>query len=82
MKRFLGFDKTPPACGKSFWAANKFKSELPTDLEIESIPMEGLSSLAEDIHAKTQETSQNTDLDMREFLGIDKALQSICRVNS
>ena len=53
------------------------KSELPTDLEMESIPLEKLSSLIEGIHVKTREASQNTDLDMREFLGIDKALQSI-----
>ena len=33
--------------------------------------------MVEDIHVKTGEASQNTDLDMREFLGIDKALQSI-----
>ena len=44
---------------------------------MESIPMEEPSSLVEDIDAKTREASQNTDLDMREFLGIDKALQSI-----
>ena len=36
-----------------------------------------LSSLVEDIHVKTREASQNTDLDMRQFLGIDKALQGI-----
>ena len=36
-----------------------------------------LSSLVEDIHVKTQEASQNTDLDMREFSGIDKFLQGI-----
>ena len=42
-----------------------------------SLLLEKLSSLAKDIHIKTQEASQNTDLDMREFLGIDKALQSI-----
>ena len=35
-----------------------------------------VSSLVEDIHIKTQEASQ-LQLDMREFLGIDKALQSI-----
>ena len=62
---------------KSFNAATKLKSELPTDIEMEIIPLEKLSSLAEDIHIKTQEASQNTDLDMREFLGIDKSLQSI-----
>ena len=44
---------------------------------MESIPLEDLSSLVEDIHVKTREASQNTDLDMREFLGIDRALQSI-----
>ena len=44
---------------------------------MESIPLQELSSLIEDIHAKTQEASQNTDLDMPEFLEIDKVLQSI-----
>ena len=44
---------------------------------MESIPLEDLSSLVENIHIKTREASQNTDLDMREFLAIDKALQSI-----
>ena len=39
--------------------------------------MEELSFLVEDIHVKTRQASQNTDLDMRELLGIDKALQSI-----
>ena len=44
---------------------------------MESIPLEELSSLAEDIDVKTWEASQNNDPDMREFLGIDKSLQSI-----
>ena len=34
-------------------------------------------SLEEDIHIKTREASQNTNLDMWGFLEIDKALQSI-----
>ena len=58
-------------------AATKLSRELPTDIEMESIPLMKLSSLVEDIHAKTSEASQNTDLDMQEFLGIDKALQTI-----
>ena len=33
--------------------------------------------MAEDIHVKTREASQNTSLDIEEFLGINKALQSI-----
>ena len=44
---------------------------------MESIPLKDLLSLVEDIYAKTREASQTTDFDMREFLGIDKALQSI-----
>ena len=62
---------------RSFKAVTKIRRELPTDIQIESIPLGELSSLVENIHVKTRETSQNTDLDMREFLGIDKALQSI-----
>ena len=41
------------------------------------MPLKELLFLAEDIHAKTREALQNTDLDMREFLGIGKVLQSI-----
>ena len=77
MKNILGIDKTPPALERSLKAATKLKCDLPTYLEMESIPPEELSSLVEDIHTKMREASQNTDLDMREFLGIDKALQSI-----
>ena len=44
---------------------------------MESIPFMELSSLAEDIHVKTQEASQNTELHMLEFSGIDKVLQTI-----
>ena len=62
---------------RSFKVATKIRRELPTDIEIESIHLGKLSPLVENIHVKTRETSQNTDLDMREFLGIDKALQSI-----
>ena len=77
IKTFLGLDKTLPELERSFKAATKLKGELPTDLEMESIPPEDLSFLVEDIHVKTREASQNTDLDMREFFGLDKDLQSI-----
>ena len=33
--------------------------------------------MVKNIHIKTREASQNTNLEMREFLGIDKALQGI-----
>ena len=77
MKSVLSLDETPSALERPVKAATKLKSELPTDLQMESMPLGELSSLAEEIHVKTQEASQNTDLDVREFLGIDKALQSI-----
>ena len=44
---------------------------------MEGIPLEVLSSLVEDIHVKSRGASQNTDLDMQEFLGFDKAWQSV-----
>ena len=77
IKKILGIDKTPPALERSFKTATKLKVELPTDLDMESIPLEELSSLVENIYVKMREASQNTDLGMQEFLGIDKALQSI-----
>ena len=40
MKNFLGVDKTPPALERFFRVATKFSRELPTDLEMESIPLE------------------------------------------
>ena len=71
------FGATPHSLERLISAASKLKCELPTDLQMESIPLEELSSLVEDTHVKTREASQNTDLDMWAFLGIDKTLQSI-----
>ena len=77
MKSVLSLDKTSSALERLIDAATKVKGKLPTDLEMESIALKELSSLAEEIHVKKREAWQNTDLDMREFLEIDKALQSI-----
>ena len=77
MKNVLSLDETPSALERSVKAASKLKSELPTDLQMKIIPLKELSSLAEEIHVKTREASQQTTLDMREFSAIDKALQSI-----
>ena len=60
-----------------FKAATKLRPELPAGIEMEIIPLEESLSLVENIHVKTREASQNPDLDMRGFLGIDKVLQSI-----
>ena len=44
--------------------------EIPKGIEMESMGLMELSSLAEDINVKTREASQNTDLDT----DIDKTL--------
>lgn len=75
MEDFLGIDETPCFFKRSFKGATKPRSELPTDTRIESIPL--MELLIKDIHAKKLEASQNTDLDIRQFLRIDKALQII-----
>ena len=77
MKSFLGNDETLSVKERSFKAATKFNCELRADIEMENMYLRNLLSLAEDIHAKTREASQNTNLDMREYLGMDKALQAI-----
>ena len=77
MKSVLSLDETPSALERSISTASKLKSELPTDLQMESIPLKELSSLVTDIHVKTREASQNTYLDMWKFLGMGKTLQSI-----
>ena len=77
MKSVLSLEETQSALDRFVKAATKLKGELPMDLEMESIPLKDFSFLAEDIHVKTREASQNTDLDKRELLGIDRALQSI-----
>ena len=68
MKSVLSLDETPSALERSVKAATKLSRGLPTDVEMESIPLEDLSSLAKDIPIKTRKPAQNTDLDMREFL--------------
>ena len=70
-------DTTPRSLERLIRAASKLKAELRTDLQMESILLKELLFLAEDIHVKTLEASQNTDLDMREFLGVNKGFQSI-----
>ena len=54
MKNVLSLDETPPKLQRSFKAATKLKAGLPTDLEMESIPLKELSSLVEDIDVQTR----------------------------
>ena len=63
IKIVLSLDETPSFLERSVKAASKLKSELPTDLMMESTPLKDLSFLAEEIHIKDK-GSQITDLDM------------------
>ena len=77
MKNLLRIGKTQAAFEQSFKVATKLKGELPTKKEMESVPLMEPSSLAEYIHVEARGAPQNTDLDMREFLGINEDLHSI-----
>ena len=72
LKDFVDIDEIPPALERYLKAETELKSELSTNIELEMVPLMKLSSLPEHIHIKTRETSQNTDLHLREFLGIIK----------
>ena len=62
---------------RSKTAAKKLQEQLLTDLEMKNIQLQDLPTLAEQVHIATREAATNTDLDMREFLGIDKALRRV-----
>ena len=66
MKKFLNLEQTPPSIDRSIKAAALLKSEIPTQTDIETIPLFNLSSVVEDIRVKTREASQNTNLDICE----------------
>ena len=77
MKNFLNLEQTPLSIDRLIKAANLLKNQLPTQTDIEMIPLSHLSSVVEEIHTRTRQALQNTDLDLRELLGIDKVLQLI-----
>ena len=57
MKSALSLDERSSALERSFKATTKLNRELSTDLEMENIPREELSSLIEDIYVTTREAS-------------------------
>ena len=75
MKNFLGLDSTPIVLERSFNEAKKLSDKTPTEIEMHSMSNEKLLDSITKIQHATRDISSNTDLDMREMLGIDKALQ-------
>ena len=57
--------------------AKKLYNTTPTNLEMDSMSNEDLIDSITKINKDVRTISTNTDLDMREFLGIDSALQRI-----
>ena len=76
MKNMLGLDETPLQSERSKTAARKLASIIPTDLQMDNISMEELSRTITTVEHEVKEASQNTDLDMREMLGLE-ALQRL-----
>ena len=62
----------PLALERSFKVVANFLGELSTNIEMENVLLTELTWLPEDIHVKILGTLQNANLDMREFLRIDK----------
>ena len=74
LNNFLDIDETPSALERYFKGVTKLKHKLQTYAEMENIPLIKLFSLNKNIHTKTREASQNTDLNMKIFLEIGKTL--------
>ena len=78
MKGMLGLNETPPLLEKSIQqAARDLNKTIPTDLEMEDIPLEDLSARTHDVDSALQEASKDTGLPVRELLALDKTLQRI-----
>ena len=54
LKSVLSQDGTLSALERSFKTTTKLRRHLPTDIEMESIPLMELLYLVEDIHVKTR----------------------------
>ena len=67
MKRILSMERDVPDLEQSITFVNNLQGQLPTDLEIESIPLQDFCNIAEQVHVATREAATNTDLNMREF---------------
>ena len=58
-------------------AARKLNMELPTNDEVESIPLEDLRNRSSEIQSSIHEAEKATGLPLRELKGLDEALQKI-----
>ena len=76
MKNFLGFEETPAGLNRSVTEAARVRDQIE-QIDMQSMSNEQVIDAVETIRKETADISTNTDLDMREMLGLDKALQRI-----
>ena len=70
MKRILLIEGEVPDLDQSF--AKKLQDQLPTDLEMEDIPLQDLSTLAEQVHVATRKQQLILILICGNSLGLTK----------
>ena len=75
MLQVLGVEGLPERFKRQKTLARKLLPNIPTDLEMESIPMQDLGRTASDVDSELRRSFD--ELPMRELLGLDRALQRI-----
>ena len=75
MVRHLGLEDIPERFKRQKDAARRLNKSLPTDLEMESIPLDDLGRRVSDVDSELRKSF--AELPMRDLLGLDKALQRI-----
>ena len=76
MRSVLNLDETQPAMEQPFKATARFKRQLPTDIEVECVPLIKFHPQLKIFMLKHERTIKNADLDTRENVGFDKVLQT------
>jgi ribosomal protein S20 len=77
MKGFLNINETPAKIQKDLDDSRALIDAIPFDLEMDHMSNEELYDVVDGVEIITRDMAVNTDLDMREFLGVDNALQPI-----
>ena len=77
MKRILSIKGHVSNFDRPIFFAKKLQEHVPTDLEMENIPLQDLSNLVQQVNVATREAATNTNLNMQEIPGINKALKHV-----
>jgi len=72
----LGLDNTPSRIEQAKKAVKALNDALPTQREVDAVPLENLPKLTLDLERELRRNSEDI-FPMRELLGLDRALQSV-----